>query len=91
VIADLEKNSASGLIFEGPVLTFEQAIDLDYPSGSVFNSESELLLCYDGQQQNGDCAVHYLDIIFDARGGGNDLRDLLYGTHRRLCFYHLLK
>ena len=82
MIADLAKNSASGLIFpKESTLEYGPPIDLNFPSGSLFNSESELLLCYDGQQ-NADCRIRYLDIIFDARGGGYDLRDLIYGIHR---------
>jgi len=79
VIVDLEKNTASGLILpgKGNLEIASLPVDLDYPSESIFNSESKLHLC-----ENSECEIRYLDIIFDARGGGYDPRDLIYGIHR---------
>jgi len=59
---------------------------LNYPSESIFNSGSKLLLCHDDQQQNGDCIVQNIDIIFDARGGKSGALGVLYGKHCSFIF-----
>jgi len=87
VIVDLKWNLASGLIWKkGLRPTYTMPLGpisgQDFPSGSIFNSESELLLCYDGKQQSTNCAIQYLDIIFDARGGRSGAYGVLYGNHR---------
>ena len=89
MIVDLEENSASALIHPqglSPEFTSSNIpMKLNFPSGSIFNSESELFLCYNGQESN-DCWIRYLDIIFDARGGEFGALGVLYGKHRIFIF-----
>jgi len=80
---DLEENTASALIWKTgfePVNTIP--IPLAFPSGSIFNLDSEMRLCYDGQIHT-KCTIQYLDIIFDERGGSDGALGLLYGIHRK--------
>ena len=93
MIVDLEKNTASALIWPiGPAPFYTPPlapIALNFPSGSIFNSESELLLCYDGQQHSTKCEIQNLDIIFDARGGDSAALGVLYGKHRSFFIFFL--
>jgi len=81
VVLDLEKNSASGIYLPQASQPEFGEVTLDYPSGSIFNSESKVAIC-----PNGDCMIHTLDIIYDAYGGDYYLGDLLYGVHRNFIF-----
>ena len=92
---DLEANSATALIWKKeftlqnvPQFPDMPPIELNFPSGSIFNSESELLLCYDGQQGT-HCAIKHLDVIFDDRGAIYGARSVLYGIHRSFIFYFI--
>jgi len=91
VVLDLEKNTASAVIWpkgSNPEYTqIFKPVALNFPGGSIFNSDSKLFLCYDGQQST-QCAIEYLEIIFDARGGDAGALGILYGKQR--CFISVL-
>ena len=86
MILDLEKNFASGIYFPTGTTPALEQTSLDYPSGSIFNSQSKLHIC-----PNGECTVHTLDMIYDAYGGDYDPLDLLYGIHRSFIFLSFYK
>jgi len=91
VVIDLEKNEASAVIYPQQAPPVARKISLNYPSESVFSPDSQLLVCYDGNQLHGDCDVRHLEVIFDARGGDYDPRDLIFGIHRNFLFLSVIK
>ena len=54
---------------------------MNFPRGSIFNSESVSLIC-----PNGDCTIQNLDIVFDARGADYDPPGLFQGIHSSFIF-----
>ena len=73
VVVDLERNYASASIFVEGIDTppeVNEFFDLEFASGSIFDSESELFLCSNGEESS-HCVIQSLNIFFDSAGKYN--------------------